>query len=262
MKTTIKIALFIALSSFSLMAFSQTNGTLTFTATTINQQGTYNPNNIMAIWITNSTGTFVKTLKKMGLQRVQYLTQWRTNSGSNVTDAITGSTLSNHQTHTVSWNCKNVSQVVVPDGDYKVWIEFTDGDYQGPYTSFSWTKGPTSQTLTPTNSKLSGITLTWTPTPSSVSENNTNSSSLSVFPNPFSNTLNFKVGTSSENCIVDIFDLLGKKVAHLEQHSIFSADILTWDGCSMSGDLLKNGVYYYHVTVGKKNFSGKVLLSH
>jgi hypothetical protein len=72
----------------------------------------------------------------MAAQRVQYLYQWKANSSSNVTDATTGATLANHQTHTVTWNCKNVSQVVVPDGDYKVWIEFTDDNIQGPVSSF------------------------------------------------------------------------------------------------------------------------------
>lgn len=261
MKTTINIALLISLLTFSQTANSQTNGTLTFTATTINQQGTYNPKNIMAIWITNSTGTFVKTLKKMASQRVQYLIQWKTNSGSNVTDAITGSTLSNHQTHSVSWNCKNVSQDVVPDGDYKVWIEFTDGDYQGAYTSFTWTKSAVAQSLTPTNPKLSGVSITWTPTPSSIIENS-NSIDLSVFPNPFSNTLNFKIGNSSENCVIDIYDVLGKKVAHLEKRNLSMGEIMTWNGNSINGGRLENGVYYYHVTVGKSKFTGKTILSY
>jgi flagellar hook assembly protein FlgD len=262
MKLTYKTILLAVTIVLSFGISAQTNGTFTFTATTINQFGTYQPKNIMAIWVTNSSGTFVKTLKKMAGQRVQYLYQWKANSASNVTDAITGATLSNHQTHTVTWNCKNVSQVLVPDGDYKVWIEFTDGDYQGAYTSFTWTKNATAQTLTPTNSKLSGVSLTWTPTPSSVSENPA-SPEFSVYPNPFSNQLNFVITNSTDRISIDIYDISGRKVAFLERNSMgLTTNIITWNGTSANGERLKTGVYFYQITMGDKKYTGKVLLSN
>ena len=257
MKNLLKPLLSIVLVLFSFGIFSQTSGTLTFTATTINQFGTYQPKNIMAIWVTNASGTFIKTLKKMAGQRVQYLYQWRANSASNVTDAITGSTLPNHQTHTVSWNGKNVSQALVADGDYKVWIEFTDGDYQGAYTSFTWTKGPNAQSLAPTDSKLSGISLTWTPTPSSIAEKGL-PSNLSVFPNPFKNQLNFVVTNSNDRIFVDLYDITGKKVASLDNKTT----TITWDGTSANGERLRNGVYLYNITMGDKKYSGRVIISN
>ncbi|MEI6348202.1 MAG: DUF2271 domain-containing protein [Bacteroidota bacterium] len=253
--------LFVALFSISIGLSAQTNGTLTFTATTLTQNGTYKPYNIMAIWITTSTGTFVKTLKRQAAQRVQYLTKWKANSASNVTDAIAGATLSSHQTHTVSWNCKNVSQVVVPDADYKVWIEFTEGDYTGPFASFTWTKGPTAQTLTPTNAALSNVSIHWTPNGAGVEED-ASSKKMTVYPNPFCNELNFVIENTNGNCLVDIYDVVGKKVSHIEKTLNSSIkNILTWNGLSENGAQLNNGIYFYSVSIGPNKYSGKVILS-
>jgi hypothetical protein len=253
--------LFIALFSISIGLSAQTNGTLTFSATTVNQFGTYQPNNIMAIWITTSTGAFVKTLKKEASQRVQYLYKWKANSSSNVTDAIVGATLSSHQTHTVNWNCKNVSQVVVPDADYKVWIEFTDGDYQGIYTSFTWTKGPASQILNPTHAALTNVSIQWTPNGAGVEEDAV-SKKITVYPNPFCNELNFVIENTNGNCLVDIYDVVGKKVSHLEKTLNSSIkNILTWNGLSENGAHLNNGIYFYSVSIGANKYSGKVILS-
>ena len=35
------------------------------------------------------------------------------NSGSNATDAATGATLSSHQAHTITWNCRDASSILV-----------------------------------------------------------------------------------------------------------------------------------------------------
>jgi len=260
MKNLIKIII-LSLIVFQTPSMSaQTNGTLTFTATTINQFGERQPKNIMAIWVTNSTGTFVKTLKKMAAQRVQYLYQWKANSASNVTDAITGSTLPNHETHTVTWNCKNVSQVVVPDGDYKIWVEFTDGNMQGPVSSFLWTKSATPQTLSPTSPTLSGVSLTWSPIPAGVLENN-NINDFSVYPNPFSNNLYFSFINGLDLKTIDIYDINGRKVAHLENNKLTSANnIIIWDGTSFDGVSLKNGIYFYQINSATKKHTGKIQL--
>ncbi len=260
MKTLYKTIFLVGIIVVSLNINAQTNGTLTFTATTINQFGERQPKNIMAIWITNASGTFVKTLKKMAGQREQYLYQWKANSASNTTDAITGATLLTHQTHTVNWNCKNISQTVVPDGDYKVWIEFTDGNYQGVYTSFTWTKSASSQNLTPSSSILSNVSLVWTPTPSTVLDNES-SNTLSVFPNPFYNQLNFVISNTTNPIAIQIYDITGRKIAFLDNNTI-GTNIITWNGTSADGQRLNSGVYFYQITIGDKVFSGKVLLSN
>lgn len=262
MNTIFKGLLIIAFGALLSNVSAQTNGTFTFNATTLNQGGTYAPKNVMAIWITTSTGTFVKTLKKRAVQRVQFLYQWRANSASNITDAITGATLADHQAHTVSWNCKDVSQAVVPNGDYKVWIEFTEGDYAGPYVSFLWTKGPNAQTLTPSNTaSLSNISLQWTPDFTTVKEES-KVNNISVYPNPFRADLNFSIEDVAGNCLVDLFELTGRKVAHLEKNlSSSGKNVIVWNGESDKGEVLNNVIYFYTITTGDQKYSGKVFLS-
>ncbi len=67
----------------------------------------------------------------------------------NVVDATTGPTLTSHQTHTTTWNCKDLQQNIVPDGQYIVCVEFTEKHAQGPYYEIPFEKGTTSIHLTP-----------------------------------------------------------------------------------------------------------------
>lgn len=123
-------------------------GELTFTVRTVTQNGTYAPKNVFVIWIEDADG-FVKTRKAMANQRKQYLYTWKDASNYNVVDAITGSTLTSHQTHTVTWDCTDLDGNIVPDGDYTVWVEFTEKHAQGPLYSLSFTKGPDAQSISP-----------------------------------------------------------------------------------------------------------------
>jgi flagellar hook assembly protein FlgD len=128
---------------------TRVNGTLTFRARTVDTNQQYSPSNIGAIWVTTSSGTFVKTLKRWGTHYLQYLTRWQSASNGNTVDAITGATLNQHALHNVTWDCTDVSGSVVADGDYKVWIEFTERNGSGPYYSVSFTKGSSPVTLNP-----------------------------------------------------------------------------------------------------------------
>ncbi|HJV78648.1 MAG TPA: DUF2271 domain-containing protein [Paludibacter sp.] len=145
-------------------AVVNTAGTLTVSALTSSAGGSYAPRNIMAIWIENSSGVFVKTSLAYAAARIQYLTNWVSNSSKNVVDATTGATLSSHATRTATWNATNVSGVVVPDGTYKVCMELTDKNGTGNFSTFTFTKGPAAVTLTPTNvASFSNISIVWTP---------------------------------------------------------------------------------------------------
>ncbi|MBM3437108.1 MAG: DUF2271 domain-containing protein, partial [Bacteroidetes bacterium] len=128
--------------------FLVSGGVLTFTVRTVTQNGTYAPKNVFAIWIEDADG-FVKTRKAMANQRKQYLYTWHAASAYNVVDAITGPTLTSHQTHTVTWNCTDLSGNIVPDGEYTVWVEFTEKHAQGPLYALTFTKGPNAQSLSP-----------------------------------------------------------------------------------------------------------------
>ncbi|NLF41022.1 DUF2271 domain-containing protein [bacterium] len=119
----------------ALCSAAQTDGTVTFTVETLNFNTSYDPRNIVAIWVVDSSGTFVKTLKKRAQTRQQYLYQWLASSGGNVVDAVTGATLPTQEVHTVTWNCRNTAGTVVQDGVYRIRAEYTMANMQGPYTT-------------------------------------------------------------------------------------------------------------------------------
>jgi len=140
-----------------------TSGTVTFTVTTLNAGGTYAPRHVLAIWV-EKNGVFVKSRKVMANQRKQYLYKWMASSNNNVTDAITGATLTQPQTHTVQWNCTDLSGNVVPDGEYTILIEFTDKHAQGPFYAVNFQKGTEPVNITPPNQQyIINMQLTYVP---------------------------------------------------------------------------------------------------
>lgn len=140
-----------------------TPGTVTFTVTTQSQGGSYAPKHVLAIWVEHN-GVFVKTRKAMANQRKQYLYTWKAASNYNVTDAITGPTLNNHQTHTVEWDCTDLDGNVVADGTYVMWIEFTEKHAQGPLFNIEFEKGPDGFDINPPDENyFKDMQLTWEP---------------------------------------------------------------------------------------------------
>jgi PKD repeat protein len=140
-----------------------TPGTVTFSVTTQSQGGSYAPKHVLAIWVEHN-GEFVKTRKAMANQRKQYLYTWKAASNYNVTDAITGPTLSSHTSHTIEWDCTDLDGNVVEDGEYVMWIEFTEKHAQGPLFNVAFEKGPDGFDITPADeSYFKNMQLTWEP---------------------------------------------------------------------------------------------------
>lgn len=143
---------------------ANTSGTLSISTLTSAAGGGYQPKNVVAIWIRTSSGTFVKSLLVLAAARQNDLSTWYSNSARNVTDATTGATQSSHAVRTAIWNATNTSKVLVPNGDYKVCMELADGSRN--YHEFTFTKGPTAVTLSPTAvTSFSSISIIWTPVP-------------------------------------------------------------------------------------------------
>jgi hypothetical protein len=130
--------------------------------------GGYSPKHLVAIWIENSTGTFIKTkVKYSSSSNYDHLGNWTGKSAQNTVDATTGATLNTHGTVTFTWNGTNVAGAQVADGIYKVWVEMawasslTTGKTT---TSFSFTKGTSPDHQTPANlTNFANITLDWVP---------------------------------------------------------------------------------------------------
>jgi PKD repeat protein len=164
---TFLAAIAILFSSFTVKAQSNTKATaggeMTFTVRTVTANGNYAPKHVLAIWIEDLSG-FVKSRKVMAVQRKQYLYTWISSSNFNTVDAITGSTISSHQAHTVNWDCTDLDGNIVPDGDYVVWVEFTERHAQGPLYSIVFTKGPDPQIfVAPDETNFKDIELTFLP---------------------------------------------------------------------------------------------------
>ncbi|MCE9615399.1 MAG: DUF2271 domain-containing protein [Lentisphaerae bacterium] len=127
-----------------------TDGIATFRVGTVTANGRYAPRHVLAIWVTDSQTNFIKTLKRQAAARSQYLYQWRARTGGYApVDGVSGATLSSHTTHTVTWDCRNTNGVVMPDGQYRFFVEFTELNGQGPWTatnSIAFTKSTASVT--------------------------------------------------------------------------------------------------------------------
>ncbi|MBN1340455.1 MAG: DUF2271 domain-containing protein [Bacteroidales bacterium] len=140
-----------------------TPGNVSFTVRTVSEGGNYAPKHVLAIWVEYNAG-FVKTRKAMANQRKQYLYTWKAASNYNVVDAITGPTLTSHTTHTVAWDCTDLSGNTVEDGNYTIWVEFTEKHAQGPLYSIGFTKGVAPQTINPPDETyFKDISLEYTP---------------------------------------------------------------------------------------------------
>jgi hypothetical protein len=122
---------------------------LSFSVLTKSLGGRYAPRNIGAIWIEDASGNWVKTLAVWAFIRERYLTRFRTASGGNRVDAVTGATLSQHTAHSVRWDLSDANGAPVPDGEYRLVVETTDRDATGDSTEVAFTKGTLPVVLMP-----------------------------------------------------------------------------------------------------------------
>jgi hypothetical protein len=102
--------------------------TFSFDVTTVTARGLYAPRNVGAIWITDSSSKFVKTLRVWGSIRLGNATAWTTSTGSNRTDAVSGATRTSHGMLNATWDCTDVSKNPVADGAYVVHVTFAEND--------------------------------------------------------------------------------------------------------------------------------------
>ena len=132
--------------------------------TTVSTGGRYAPNHVAAVWITDASGKFVKTLREWGVRRSGYLVTWRRDSGGSTVDAVTGATLSAHGPLSLDWNCTDTAKNRVPNGKYTVHAEFTEMNGQGPVFDATFEIGPSSNTSNPADSSgFKAKTITFTP---------------------------------------------------------------------------------------------------
>ena len=210
---------------------SKAGGEVTFTVRTVTENGNFAPRHVLAIWVEDANG-FVKTRKAMANQRIQYLYTWKAVSDFNVVDAITGSTINSHQTHTVSWDCTDLEGEIVPNGDYDIWIEFTEKHAQGPLFNLTFTVGPDAQTLTPPDeAHFKDIELEFTPGFVGVEDIALNE--IIIYPNPGNGVFNIQLA-ESEDIEINIYDQTGrviesKSVSEQTSGTVFQIDLSKYE---------------------------------
>lgn len=248
-----------------------TSGTLTFTVRTVTYGGGYAPRNVGAIWITNSSNQFVKTIKVWAQEHRGALVRWIASSGNNTVGAITGATLNSHQLHSVTWNGTNVSNAQVPDGDYKVNIEFAEhsasSSNMGKYSVHTFSKGPANidQTI-PNETFFQNMHLTWVYVPV---ENNDDVNpipalSLQSYPNPFNDntTIRYFLEKSAVTSVC-VYDVKGRLVKKLSEGTKLAGwHELTWDGKDSHHRVLPSGNYICRMQNSGKILQKTITLKH
>lgn len=194
-------------------AFTQTTGNLNVTVLTSDAGGNYAPRNVVAVWIEDGQGNFVKTLLAYAANRKTHLNTWQAatnNAGSeyNTTDAITGATQNSHATRTCNWDGTDFMGNEMPDGDYTVWMELTDKNSTGNFSSFAFTKGSENVSITPDNApSFSSIQIVWTADQTGLGDNF--DTEMGISPNPGNGLFQLSNITSGK---VTVYNLAGKIV--------------------------------------------------
>lgn len=244
-----KISLLFLICLCTGLIYAQTTGTLTVQVTTSSTGGEYAPRNVLAIWVEDSSGAFVKTLLAYANARKTHLNTWEastTTAGSafDVTDAITGATQSSHGERTAQWNGTNYSGTVVPDGEYRLRMELTDQNATGNTASITFTKGATAQTLTPANvPSFSSISLVWTPLVTAINPNNTQSNTFVVYPNPVSGQ----------------FTVLGEGILAVEVKDVNGKTVVTSKTPVVDLSSQPKGVYLISIMTAKEIVVQKIM---
>lgn len=266
MKTAFLLIAMLAL--ITPLTAQSTDGIVTFSATTVSDGGTYAPRHVIAFWIKDATGNFVKSRKVMAGSRRSHLVKWVANSNSNVADAITGVTLTAHTTHSISWDCRNNAGIIVPDGVYEIWIEYTERNSAstgivGPSISIPFTKGTSAQNPVIANAAyFKNMTLSYQPLGVFIDTNTDDNNQISMNPNPFANELNISLEMEKPGHVsINMYDISGKNVSEIYDGYLNSPKLeLVWKH-DQSAFRLKKGVYFIRTIVDGKVNTKKVVFA-
>jgi hypothetical protein len=241
------LIMFIAITGFQLSA--QTSGILNVSVTTSSAGGNYAPRNIVAIWIEDSSGNFVKTLLANADRRIEYLYTWKaitTAKGSmyNRVDAITGATLTSHGTRTCTWNGTDYNKNPVADGTYYVCMELTDKHAQGNYSKFAFTKGENNLVTPPNVTGFSSVSIQWEASGTVGVQDIVLDDHIQIFPNPTKN----------------IFFIRGENITSIEILTL-SGSLVFKNNSTTRIDMsnYKNGIYLVRIKDGDRTIVKKLV---
>jgi hypothetical protein len=186
MKTYLKVLYVAAVGSGFLgtVASAQTDGSASLDLTLVNIPGNGSDHWTVA-WVTTESGTFIKSLRKQGPSSWtdthwnDHCPTWVSARGGRLgSQAIDGLTSATAKTYippdspvVLTWNCRDASNNLMADGNYKFWVQYSeeDEDNPGPHTTSGllWTKGSTGSTNTYANQagNFTNMKVVWTPVP-------------------------------------------------------------------------------------------------
>jgi hypothetical protein len=103
------------------------------TVTTTPNGGQYAPKNIVAVWVEDGAGNFLKTIDRFSQVRTQHLVAWVAAATLADADAVSGATRANHTTPlTMTWDLRDKAGALVPDGTYTIRMELADSNASQP----------------------------------------------------------------------------------------------------------------------------------
>ncbi|MBA2541601.1 MAG: DUF2271 domain-containing protein [Deltaproteobacteria bacterium] len=147
-------------------------GTLAITMSTTTKVGAlFAPNNVVAVWIEDAAGNFVKTIDRWSQVRTQHLVAWRTAAGTADVDSVSGASRLDHATPIqIQWKLKDRNRNPVPDGVYTVRMESAEAnsvsEAENNQGTFTFTSGALAETQTALASGgFTNVSLTYTPPP-------------------------------------------------------------------------------------------------
>jgi hypothetical protein len=263
---------FIAIFDISLTMFSQTAGTLTFTflqnATTSTNGNTAN-RNVLAVWIEDNSGTFIKTRARyVNSTYTTSIQDWAWASGPsfdptsalcNINGATIGSYLTVSSTptafgtKTIYWDGTDALGNIVPDGTYKIHIESDtySGSYYYKIADLHWFISFTkSGTIYSANSGTQW-SINWTPSATTAIEDQSTKSDFSIYPNPSQGIFNF---TSNEVNNIKVYNVLGEIV--YEEKTKSELNVTT-----INLSFLTNGIYYISINSKSGFKTQKIILN-
>jgi flagellar hook assembly protein FlgD len=244
-----------------------TPGQLTFTVKTVSNGSGYSPKHVLSIWIKDEAGNFIVSRKVMAASRKKHLVKWVASSAYNTTSATTGATLNSHQTHTITWDGKDANGIEVQDGTYQVWVEYTsqnsaNGQPAGPSMSVSFHKGPVAEHLTPASlTYFQDMVLDWVPLGVGTEEVPVIDKSITVYPNPFSESAFIRFTTDRKSQVqASIRKADGSLVCQLLNENCQKGEYLfEWNVEATGNKTIKPGIYILHLTINGHTYTRKLI---
>lgn len=81
-----------------------------------------------------------------------------------------------------------------------------------------------------------------------------------LYPNPFADELTVELTVANRDAVVEVYDMLGRRVRTLTHNAASGEQRLSWDGLTDSGSSAATGVYFVRVSDGEKADMQSVVL--